>query len=305
MFLSSLKPLVAPYLPHFWPIVAAAAPYVGAALSAAGGLMANRQNKDMAHEQMQFQNNMSSTAHQRETADLRAAGLNPVLSGTGGMGAASAQGASAQFQNVLEPAVEQGWNIYKKQVEGASAKQQIAQSRSQANLLDASAKKAQEDARKAKAEANMAERDDFNYGVRSVQAIQQANENIFETAARRGLIDAQSKNYQQMTLTERERTAKAGIDTRIAQLEEHIQANAKTRSDMMAKVDSLPYAWKIELIDRITKQGAVGMTAFAASGLIEEIYNAWKASGTSSGPQTKPSYKGFVEPEPLPAPVAP
>lgn len=58
---------------------------------------ANAANQALAAENRQWQEMMSNTAHQREVTDLRAAGLNPILSASGGSGASSPSGTTASM----------------------------------------------------------------------------------------------------------------------------------------------------------------------------------------------------------------
>lgn len=60
----------------------------------------NRANRNMAQEQMRFQERMSNTAYQRATEDMREAGLNPMLAYMQG-GASTSIGSTATMQNSL------------------------------------------------------------------------------------------------------------------------------------------------------------------------------------------------------------
>jgi hypothetical protein len=116
--------------------------WIGAAIGAAAGLIgASRQaraSRSAANTQMAFQEEMSSTAHQRQVDDLRAAGLNPILSAKLG-GASSPVGAQpAQIPNIGQAMVE-----------GATTAQQTANLQEQEALIRYDAQRMFEEAKRA------------------------------------------------------------------------------------------------------------------------------------------------------------
>lgn len=114
---------------------------LGAALPAAinyfGQKDTNAKNMELGQKQMDFQERMSGTAHQREVKDLIAAGLNPILSATGGSGASSPSGSMPHVGNALGAAVSGA----KQGAATMSELQGIEQSKAQTDALIAQAAK--------------------------------------------------------------------------------------------------------------------------------------------------------------------
>lgn len=104
---------------------------VGSLITGAAGWFGqqetNKMQAQMQQQQMQFQERMSNTAYQRASADMQAAGLNPMMMFGSGGAASSPQGTGAT------PLVKSGLD--------ADAVQKAIASAAQAELVDAQVKK--------------------------------------------------------------------------------------------------------------------------------------------------------------------
>ena len=106
-----------------------------AAATTAGTLYTNNKNQKLNSQRWSESIELANTAHQREVADLKAAGLNPILS-TGTAGAAVPSMASAEISNPLESLGNLGKTAGNMMLNSANTKSQVALNHANTDLAN-------------------------------------------------------------------------------------------------------------------------------------------------------------------------
>lgn len=244
-----------------WGQIGAAA--IGGLASAYGASKQNSEAKKLAYAQMAFQERMANTAHQREVADLRAAGLNPILSATGGPGAAVPQGASAPVVNEVTPAVASA-------LEALTATTQALLTREQTE--------------RAKAEVDLTKQNTRKSAMETAR-----------TATDIPNIRADTKLKEQNTATARASERNILEDTKVKRMAQHVQMSEIDKNGQLsallakqglteqqrARLIGTNANQAIQVLKTMEVEGAVSETAYGeVMEYIKRFFDALPFSGT-------------------------
>lgn len=231
-----------------WPAVIAA----GASLL--GGYLSRQASAQSAQTQMDFQERMSGTSHQREVADLRAAGLNPILSATGGMGASTPPGARYEPQDYITPAVGSALQAHKTTAEVENLQETLDKISEEIDNLKAErglteAKTESERARPGEIRAHTSLMDTQNVLNKEIINVQIATEQ---------LLKSQNLTEQERARAERALAGLRNIQQTLTKWEASIAESSAKGAKLEGQIDETRYGELMRYLDRAVKSATGG-----------------------------------------------
>lgn len=170
-------------------LMATGASMVSGLLSNEGASERNQAQIAQSQAQMDFQERMSNTAYQRAVADLKGAGLNPMLAYMHG-GASTPAGSQAAIEDTMTPAVNSANAVFREANHASLVREQVANVAADTGLKGASTALQSSLKTKADAEAQTA----ITQATLNTALAEKANQDKLTSAASADLMGKQGQS---------------------------------------------------------------------------------------------------------------